>query len=207
MDSTTYYLLTVEYIKFRTEQNKLYHKILQNEMITSDRIYNLIANRRLNNYNSTQSNSNQTDFINEMTGILSALQPSTQNTTFRSTPSFSRNSRLWTEPLRRPNRRAANNTLNLSSIFTPTRTTFTNTERRAPTAAEITQATSQHKYCDISSNEILCAISREEFQPDDDVLKIISCNHFFKKNALITWFSTRSTCPVCRHDILQAVPS
>ena len=47
----------------------------------------------------------------------------------------------------------------------------------------------------------MCPIARTNFEADDDVLKIIYCGHIFKKQHLLTWFQTKQTCPVCRHNI------
>jgi hypothetical protein len=85
--------------------------------------------------------------------------------------------------------------------FTPPRTSFSNDEPLPPTQAEIEISTCTHKFSDLSSNQIMCPIARTNFEADDDVLKIIYCGHIFKKQHLLTWFQTKQTCPVCRHNI------
>jgi len=57
------------------------------------------------------------------------------------------------------------------------------------------------QYSDLSSNQALCAITRENFTEDDSVLKIIFCGHIFKEDALREWFRRSTRCPICRHDI------
>ena len=50
---------------------------------------------------------------------------------------------------------------------------------------------------------LVCPISLEPFQYDDEVLRIIYCGHYFKRNSLLSWFSRSSRCPVCRHDVIS----
>jgi hypothetical protein len=84
-----------------------------------------------------------------------------------------------------------NNTLN-----TPFR-------RDYPTYNEVLNSTTTLFYSDLSGNTTCtrCAISRDDFLPNDLILKIDHCNHIFKKESLLSWFENSSKCPICRHDI------
>jgi len=84
-----------------------------------------------------------------------------------------------------------NNTLN-----TPFR-------RDYPTYNEVLNSTTTLFYSDLSGNTTCtrCAISRDDFLPNDLILKIDYCNHIFKKESLLSWFENSSKCPICRHDI------
>ena len=47
----------------------------------------------------------------------------------------------------------------------------------------------------------ICPISLEHFQPNDEILKINRCSHYFKKSPLEYWFRLSKMCPVCRRDV------
>lgn len=50
--------------------------------------------------------------------------------------------------------------------------------------------------------DTICAITQEEFEPDDDVAIINNCGHIFKYDSLLNWLINHHTCPNCRHSIL-----
>ena len=59
------------------------------------------------------------------------------------------------------------------------------------------------KYSEISNpNDTVCAITQEEFQPNDDVGLINNCGHIFKYTPLLQWLRSHETCPNCRYCIL-----
>jgi len=47
----------------------------------------------------------------------------------------------------------------------------------------------------------VCPISLETFEPNDQILRINRCQHYFKKNSLLYWFRLSKLCPVCRCDV------
>lgn len=47
-------------------------------------------------------------------------------------------------------------------------------------------------------NTLVCPISLEAFRPNDEILKINLCGHYFKSAPLRRWFLQSSRCPVCR---------
>ena len=47
-----------------------------------------------------------------------------------------------------------------------------------------------------------CAISQDDFEPDEEVSVFNYCGHVFKKEPLNTWLLTHQTCPNCRFNIL-----
>ena len=59
------------------------------------------------------------------------------------------------------------------------------------------------KYSEISEplNQS-CAITQEDFTPDEEVAIFNECNHIFNFDALIPWLRTHQTCPNCRCSIL-----
>ena len=62
---------------------------------------------------------------------------------------------------------------------------------------------SKLKYGDIEEPiNLTCAITQEEFSPDEDVAKINYCNHIFNYEQLISWLLDHQTCPICRYNIL-----
>ena len=59
------------------------------------------------------------------------------------------------------------------------------------------------KYRDLENPiDLMCAITQEEFEPDDDVGIIDNCGHIFKYDSLLSWLIRHQTCPNCRHSIL-----
>lgn len=47
-----------------------------------------------------------------------------------------------------------------------------------------------------------CAISQEDFEPNEEVSVFNYCGHVFKKDPLNTWLLRHQTCPNCRFNIL-----
>jgi len=73
--------------------------------------------------------------------------------------------------------------------------------------ANLTAAIDRHitrtTYSDVVSPvETFCAITQEEFEPDDIVGVFNNCKHIFKYEALISWLVREQTCPCCRANIL-----
>ena len=48
----------------------------------------------------------------------------------------------------------------------------------------------------------MCAITQEDFEPDDDVGIINNCQHIFKFDSLLNWLLRHHSCPNCRYCIL-----
>ena len=60
------------------------------------------------------------------------------------------------------------------------------------------------KYRDISNpSDTVCAITQEEFEPDDDVGLINNCGHIFNYDSLLNWLIRHQTCPNCRYSVLS----
>ncbi|XP_069749565.1 E3 ubiquitin-protein ligase RNF128 isoform X2 [Narcine bancroftii] len=49
-----------------------------------------------------------------------------------------------------------------------------------------------------------CAVCIEAYKPND-VVRILTCNHFFHKNCIDPWLLEHRTCPMCKCDILKAL--
>ena len=47
----------------------------------------------------------------------------------------------------------------------------------------------------------LCSITMEPLTNGTPVIQITRCGHVFKSAALITWFQTSNTCPLCRQNL------
>jgi len=59
------------------------------------------------------------------------------------------------------------------------------------------------KYRDLPNPiDTMCAITQEEFEPDDDVGIIDNCGHIFKYDFLLNWLIRHQSCPNCRHSVL-----
>ena len=46
-----------------------------------------------------------------------------------------------------------------------------------------------------------CPITREDFNPDDEVMQINGCGHIFTPSSLESWFLRHNDCPYCRYVI------
>ena len=58
------------------------------------------------------------------------------------------------------------------------------------------------QYCNIENPiNTVCPISGEEFNNDDDIIKILHCNHLVGKENLLKWFKTSISCPMCKYNI------
>ncbi|XP_072913912.1 E3 ubiquitin-protein ligase RNF128 isoform X1 [Hemitrygon akajei] len=49
-----------------------------------------------------------------------------------------------------------------------------------------------------------CAVCIESYKPND-VVRILTCNHFFHKSCIDPWLLEHRTCPMCKCDILKAL--
>ena len=75
-----------------------------------------------------------------------------------------------------------------------------------PSYQQIENSTISIKYKDVSNNtNDFCPITQESFLPNDNIIKILKCNHIFKRDSLLNWFNTNSKCPICRFDIRNHV--
>jgi len=80
--------------------------------------------------------------------------------------------------------------------------------RNAPTNEQINRATLNTVFSHILSPvNTTCPISRDEFNDDSLITMIRGCNHIFNRESLRHWFSSNSTCPMCRNDIRDYRPS
>jgi hypothetical protein len=48
-----------------------------------------------------------------------------------------------------------------------------------------------------------CPISRETFTDDSTIIRIKSCGHYFKKEAVIPWLRQSRCCPYCRASVID----
>ena len=57
---------------------------------------------------------------------------------------------------------------------------------------------------DASMSETRCAISFDDFTPGEEIARLHTCGHYFKKIPLQTWLQRRRHCPVCRRPVLSS---
>ena len=149
---------------------------------------NLYRRNRNTSFNNTSPTTNRFT-TNRSTTNRSTSRPPSRPTTTRHTitgPIWS----PFTTDLPSNIRSFINNTLD-----TPPQLDF-------PSYQQIENATISIKFKDVSNNtNDFCPITQESFLPDDNIIKILKCNHIFKRDALLNWFNTNSNCPICRFDI------
>lgn len=49
----------------------------------------------------------------------------------------------------------------------------------------------------VVQNEIICPITQEQFY-SDDIVALLECGHYFKKDAFLSWSVRSRSCPSCR---------
>lgn len=119
-----------------------------------------------------------------------------------------------TERTTNTNTNTNNNNHNLfSMLYTVPFAIRTNTDGTtrsgagAPTNDQINRATLNTVFSNITSPiNATCPISRDEFTDDSQITMIRGCNHIFNRNSLREWFTSHSTCPLCRRDIREYRP-
>lgn len=224
-------ILLLDYLSVRRQQQETYLQILRNEAQSAERSYNLLFSYISHNQRTTTRNSvdEMTGILSSISNLSTSMRGETRRSTpaLATPPSPSLASQLrstmnrststtpatqrwsWNTAVNRDARRGRTN--HLAREWLPhhrifpqtinfTRTTFDETPP-PPTQAEIQIATVTCKYQDVSTNQLICPIARTNFEDNDDILKIIHCSHIFKKESLLTWFETKQTCPICRHNI------
>jgi len=189
-------------------------------------IYNETANTPGSNTagsNTAGSNTpgSNTAGLNTPVSNTAGLNTPGSNTPGSNTPG-SNNTTYITQPINRPqpqrsngNRRqtstngprvttpsAENTHLRFNNLFTPTRGISRNRRANIPTALEINTATNSNTFENIESPQnTTCPITRDAFEPSDNVTQIIQCGHTFNRNNLYEWFEHNSVCPMCRYDV------
>ena len=73
--------------------------------------------------------------------------------------------------------------------------------RIRPGIRQIRRATRITLYRDVSSNQTICPIRREEFTPEQSIMEIVQCGHIFDELSLRRHFRFSARCPMCRYDI------
>ena len=76
--------------------------------------------------------------------------------------------------------------------------------RIMPSQAQIRRATTNTIFREIQHpNNLLCPITQQPFESNDEVTIIDQCNHIFSRTELAEWFGSSVRCPVCRFDIRE----
>lgn len=71
-----------------------------------------------------------------------------------------------------------------------------------PTAAQIAEGTVIET---VDAEEEVCAICQDEMPAGSEARALRACDHRFHVGCIDTWFQRDVRCPVCRHDIREAV--
>ena len=121
-----------------------------------------------------------------------------------------------TRPIRNPYRSSRTNTGNAANnIYENTFTTLLSSfyrprnmhrrpisSDRALTEGEINSNITVLEYNTEEFSEVRCPITWEDFSEGEQIYKINSCGHIFKKEPLLQWFSQHNHCPVCRGNVI-----
>ena len=60
-------------------------------------------------------------------------------------------------------------------------------------------------YSSLDDSQDICPIDRVPFEITENVMRIRFCGHIFREENLRENFRSRSTCPVCRHNIITTI--
>jgi hypothetical protein len=99
---------------------------------------------------------------------------------------------------RPPTRMVLNIPLNVNDISGNTTTNFFDPVPVAPTAQQIRDGTETH----VGVIDTTCSICQE---PVTCATRIRGCGHCFHGQCIQQWFSMNPRCPMCRHDVRDAV--
>jgi hypothetical protein len=217
MDNETISTLITCYYSSYRDHNRIYEhiiKALEGESARSERIFNRFLDRTRNNTRTAARSSRYsrlgTNYSSNIPPILRPLPPTPPSTippppTRPPTRPSTTSRRSHSQPHRytRATQTVAMTPINTvvplfqqtfpANFFTPVPI--------IPTQRQIENATEVFLYQDISTNQLICPITMEEFVPTDSIMRIRHCRHVFSKDGLLSWFETSPECPACRHDI------
>ena len=180
--------------------------IINQILISNNRIYDNIINMMNNNSNNNRSNNNNNNNnynVRNTYRNLRGLNRDIRNTNIDRNILF-RNNRVYIdnipyiidniETYSIQNNTPNSNLHHFRDFFEPVEI--------FPTQSQIENATRIVRYCDIVRPlNTSCPISLERFNDTDRVTIIRYCGHIFNGNELNNWFRTNCRCPVCRYDI------
>lgn len=73
-----------------------------------------------------------------------------------------------------------------------------------PSVNDIQSSISFYTYSEIDiSTNTTCPITQRDFNSNDIVVMLNTCNHIYDPHAIMQWFSRCSQCPLCRRSIIR----
>jgi hypothetical protein len=63
-----------------------------------------------------------------------------------------------------------------------------------------------HLDLDTICSQPSCPICSEDFPVDSQALRL-PCSHLFHKDCVMPWLEMKQTCPICRNELSDAIPS
>lgn len=84
-----------------------------------------------------------------------------------------------------------------------------NEQDNGMTETQISNTTTGGLFSDFANADTQrrCPISWTQFENDTPVIRINSCGHIFSPEPLREWLSRHSTCPNCRHNLIEQTPT
>jgi hypothetical protein len=83
----------------------------------------------------------------------------------------------------------------LSQTTRPERAERSTSERAV---SDVSSNITYKPFCElVIQNEIICPITQEQFH-SDDIVALLECGHYFKKDAFLSWSVRSRSCPSCR---------
>ena len=196
----------------RNNDNDINDNRNNNNNINDNRNNNNDNNNRTNNRTNDNNNSNmnlieiepilasatlnlddiQQDNLDSLSSIISEELTNLAN-------SF--NSPLFNDRLRSGRRIVMTRELNIprNTVNQEARTQFPVPLLSLNSKTELIVITNENKFI-YNENCSICSLPIVE---NNIIRKIINCNHYFHQNCVDIWFSTNSTCPICRTNLLE----
>ena len=201
-------LHTVTYSRFLDGQQELLGRVLTQIANLSQQYYNISTDimRHTRNLRTRNNLFDRTAVRNDLFMPFSASNPPPLMTPLRNYRPIAR-TRNSTRRARRfnafPNRNNAQSPMIGRALysapisFTPFASSRLTTNQILDNTTNLTFEEAQRR------NANMCPISHENFDSSSNIVMINHCGHVFARNNLYRWFETHSSCPICRHDLLN----
>jgi len=206
-------VLLFEYLGLIREQINNSTRIMQSYSRTIETSSNNLTNllRRYLDIQISQTTSTTTvrpSLFNNNNQTQNLTQRSVNQSPLFTTPSSRRRQVRRPRPPPRQSTRTSGRQNIINQILQTT--LYTPTTRVPASIYDISRNTSIHSWNELSetTNQSLCPITQENFQPDDSVIRIDNCGHLFLEEALTTYFlEFDHRCPICRYNISSNINS